>query len=73
MSDCTEFTETECLPCGESEFLDTWNRETRCHQHKYCDPSAWADGKGMLGSRVDIAADTPNNAAILILCSQGLF
>ncbi|PNJ85973.1 tumor necrosis factor receptor superfamily member 5 isoform X3 [Pongo pygmaeus] len=39
VSDCTEFTETECLPCGESEFLDTWNRETRCHQHKYCDPN----------------------------------
>ncbi|XP_031998412.1 tumor necrosis factor receptor superfamily member 5 isoform X6 [Hylobates moloch] len=39
VSDCTEFAETECLPCGESEFLDTWNRETRCHQHKYCDPN----------------------------------
>nr|5DMI_A Chain A, Tumor necrosis factor receptor superfamily member 5 [Homo sapiens]5DMJ_A Chain A, Tumor necrosis factor receptor superfamily member 5 [Homo sapiens]5DMJ_D Chain D, Tumor necrosis factor receptor superfamily member 5 [Homo sapiens]5DMJ_F Chain F, Tumor necrosis factor receptor superfamily member 5 [Homo sapiens]5IHL_A Chain A, Tumor necrosis factor receptor superfamily member 5 [Homo sapiens]5IHL_D Chain D, Tumor necrosis factor receptor superfamily member 5 [Homo sapiens]5IHL_F Ch len=39
VSDCTEFTETECLPCGESEFLDTWNRETHCHQHKYCDPN----------------------------------
>uniref|UniRef100_A0A2K5RG00 Tumor necrosis factor receptor superfamily member 5 n=1 Tax=Cebus imitator TaxID=2715852 RepID=A0A2K5RG00_CEBIM len=39
VNDCTEFTETQCLPCGKGEFLDTWNRETHCHQHKYCDPN----------------------------------
>ncbi|XP_014642889.1 tumor necrosis factor receptor superfamily member 5 isoform X1 [Diceros bicornis minor] len=37
--DCTEITGTECSPCNEGEFLDTWNRENRCHQHKYCDPN----------------------------------
>ncbi|XP_069845988.1 tumor necrosis factor receptor superfamily member 5 isoform X1 [Dipodomys merriami] len=36
-SECTEFTQTHCLQCGKGEFSDTWNRETRCHQHRYCD------------------------------------
>ncbi|KAF0886642.1 TNR5 factor, partial [Crocuta crocuta] len=39
MNDCTEFTNTECLPCKNGEFLDTWNIERHCHQHKYCDPN----------------------------------
>ncbi|XP_006158602.1 tumor necrosis factor receptor superfamily member 5 isoform X2 [Tupaia chinensis] len=39
VNDCTALTDTECLPCGKDEFLDTWNREPRCHQHRYCDPN----------------------------------
>ncbi|XP_019681987.1 tumor necrosis factor receptor superfamily member 5 isoform X2 [Felis catus] len=39
VNDCTEFTSTECLPCKKGEFLDTWNIERHCHQHKYCDPN----------------------------------
>ncbi|XP_036758011.2 tumor necrosis factor receptor superfamily member 5 isoform X3 [Manis pentadactyla] len=39
VNDCTKITDTECLPCSKGEFLDTWNRETHCHQHKYCDPN----------------------------------
>ncbi|KAM4842615.1 tumor necrosis factor receptor superfamily member 5 isoform 2-T2 [Thomomys bottae] len=37
-SDCTEFTQTQCLQCGKGEFSDAWSRETHCHQHRYCDP-----------------------------------
>ncbi|XP_008569794.1 PREDICTED: tumor necrosis factor receptor superfamily member 5 isoform X3 [Galeopterus variegatus] len=39
VSDCTELTDTECLRCSKGEFLDTWNTERHCHQHKYCDPN----------------------------------
>ncbi|XP_066242043.1 tumor necrosis factor receptor superfamily member 5 isoform X1 [Saccopteryx leptura] len=39
VNECTEFTETDCSPCSEGEFLETWNRETHCHQHRYCDPN----------------------------------
>ncbi|XP_029774095.1 tumor necrosis factor receptor superfamily member 5 isoform X2 [Suricata suricatta] len=39
VNDCTEFTTTECVSCKTGEFLDTWNRERHCHQHKYCDPN----------------------------------
>uniref|UniRef100_A0A8C9JCT6 Tumor necrosis factor receptor superfamily member 5 n=1 Tax=Panthera tigris altaica TaxID=74533 RepID=A0A8C9JCT6_PANTA len=39
VNDCTEFTSTECVPCKKGEFLDTWNIERHCHQHKYCDPN----------------------------------
>nr|XP_036862119.1 tumor necrosis factor receptor superfamily member 5 isoform X2 [Manis javanica] len=39
VNDCTKITDTECLPCSKGEFVDTWNRETHCHQHKYCDPN----------------------------------
>uniref|UniRef100_G1SPC6 Tumor necrosis factor receptor superfamily member 5 n=2 Tax=Oryctolagus cuniculus TaxID=9986 RepID=G1SPC6_RABIT len=38
-NECVDGTNTKCLPCSNGEFLDTWNRETRCHQHKYCDPN----------------------------------
>ncbi|XP_011765226.1 tumor necrosis factor receptor superfamily member 5 isoform X3 [Macaca nemestrina] len=62
VSDCTEFTETECLPCGESEFLDTWNRETRCHQHKYCDPN--------LGLRVQQKGTSETDT--ICTCEEGL-
>ncbi|XP_062970593.1 tumor necrosis factor receptor superfamily member 5 isoform X2 [Cynocephalus volans] len=39
VSDCTELIDTECLRCSKGEFLDTWNTERHCHQHKYCDPN----------------------------------
>uniref|UniRef100_A0A671FM03 Tumor necrosis factor receptor superfamily member 5 n=1 Tax=Rhinolophus ferrumequinum TaxID=59479 RepID=A0A671FM03_RHIFE len=39
VNDCTEITNTECVPCGKGEFLDTENRDSHCHQHKYCDPN----------------------------------
>nr|XP_020023689.1 tumor necrosis factor receptor superfamily member 5 isoform X2 [Castor canadensis] len=39
VNDCTEHPKTQCVPCRKGEFLNTWNRETRCHQHKYCDPN----------------------------------
>lgn len=65
MNDCTGITETECSPCGAGEFLDTWNRESRCHQHKYCDPSAWLLGKGHLGARL-IVQLIPDRVAILV-------
>ncbi|XP_063816528.1 tumor necrosis factor receptor superfamily member 5 [Pseudophryne corroboree] len=35
--DCTENSETECLSCAEGEYQDTWNRETSCLLHQYCD------------------------------------
>lgn len=38
MDDCTDFKGTQCLRCTKGEFLDTWNRERRCHAHRYCDP-----------------------------------
>ncbi|XP_040837316.1 tumor necrosis factor receptor superfamily member 5 isoform X1 [Ochotona curzoniae] len=36
-TDCTEDIQTKCSPCEQDEFSDSWNREPRCHQHKYCD------------------------------------
>ncbi|KAM9589545.1 tumor necrosis factor receptor superfamily member 5 isoform 1-T1 [Trichechus inunguis] len=39
MKDCTDGVDTVCEPCQAGEFLDTLNREMRCHQHKYCDPN----------------------------------
>ncbi|XP_053430459.1 tumor necrosis factor receptor superfamily member 5 isoform X2 [Nycticebus coucang] len=37
VDDCTEVTDTKCHPCRDGEFLDIWNRERYCHQHKHCD------------------------------------
>ncbi|XP_055977786.1 tumor necrosis factor receptor superfamily member 5 [Sorex fumeus] len=37
VKDCLEAADTECVSCGRDEFLSAWNRETRCHQHRYCD------------------------------------
>lgn len=37
VKDCSETASTECTSCGRDEFLDTWNREPRCHEHRYCD------------------------------------
>ncbi|XP_048205496.1 tumor necrosis factor receptor superfamily member 5 [Perognathus longimembris pacificus] len=37
VNECTESTETQCQPCSQGEFSDAWNRDTRCHQHRYCD------------------------------------
>uniref|UniRef100_A0A8C0E2F3 Tumor necrosis factor receptor superfamily member 5 n=1 Tax=Balaenoptera musculus TaxID=9771 RepID=A0A8C0E2F3_BALMU len=39
VNDCTEVTETECLPCSKGEFLATYSSEKYCHQHKYCNPN----------------------------------
>ncbi|KAM6147516.1 LOW QUALITY PROTEIN: tumor necrosis factor receptor superfamily member 5 [Erethizon dorsatum] len=39
VDECTEVKDTQCLPCKKGEFLDTWNRERRCHVHRYCDPN----------------------------------
>uniref|UniRef100_A0A8C6W2V1 Tumor necrosis factor receptor superfamily member 5 n=1 Tax=Nannospalax galili TaxID=1026970 RepID=A0A8C6W2V1_NANGA len=48
LSECTEHTRTQCLPCSQGEFLDTWNKETYCHQHRYCEPNqglqVWREG-----------------------------
>ncbi|XP_005604466.1 tumor necrosis factor receptor superfamily member 5 isoform X1 [Equus caballus] len=53
VNDCTGITETECSPCGAGEFLDTWNRESRCHQHKYCDPNLGLQVQGTGTSTTD--------------------
>ncbi|XP_060046913.1 tumor necrosis factor receptor superfamily member 5 isoform X2 [Erinaceus europaeus] len=37
VKDCIENSQTECISCNDDEFLPSWNAETRCHQHKYCD------------------------------------
>ncbi|XP_012583638.1 PREDICTED: tumor necrosis factor receptor superfamily member 5 isoform X2 [Condylura cristata] len=39
VKDCTETAQTECISCSEAEFQDAFNKETRCHQHRYCDPN----------------------------------
>ncbi|XP_047398508.1 tumor necrosis factor receptor superfamily member 5 isoform X2 [Sciurus carolinensis] len=39
VNDCSALTATQCLPCSKGEFSDTWNRDRRCHEHKYCDPN----------------------------------
>ncbi|XP_075033831.1 tumor necrosis factor receptor superfamily member 5 isoform X2 [Mixophyes fleayi] len=36
---CTENSDTECLNCADGEYQETWNRETSCHLHQYCDES----------------------------------
>nr|XP_010345228.1 tumor necrosis factor receptor superfamily member 5 isoform X2 [Saimiri boliviensis boliviensis] len=61
VNDCTETTGTLCLPCGKGEFLDTWNRETHCHQHKYCDPN--------LGLRVQQEGTSVTDN--ICICKQG--
>ncbi|XP_045384523.1 tumor necrosis factor receptor superfamily member 5 isoform X1 [Lemur catta] len=37
VDECTDGIDTKCRPCGDGEFLDTWNREKYCYQHKHCD------------------------------------
>ncbi|XP_069351754.1 tumor necrosis factor receptor superfamily member 5 isoform X5 [Eulemur rufifrons] len=37
VDECTDVIDTKCRPCGNGEFLDTWNREKYCYQHKHCD------------------------------------
>ncbi|XP_058143141.1 tumor necrosis factor receptor superfamily member 5 isoform X2 [Dasypus novemcinctus] len=61
VNDCTEVTQTECQFCGAGEFLDTWNRESRCHQHKYCDPT--------LGLRVQREGTTKTDTTCA--CKEG--
>uniref|UniRef100_A0A8D2AL49 Tumor necrosis factor receptor superfamily member 5 n=1 Tax=Sciurus vulgaris TaxID=55149 RepID=A0A8D2AL49_SCIVU len=39
VNDCSALTATQCVPCSKGEFSDTWNRDRRCHEHKYCDPN----------------------------------
>uniref|UniRef100_F6TPY2 Tumor necrosis factor receptor superfamily member 5 n=1 Tax=Monodelphis domestica TaxID=13616 RepID=F6TPY2_MONDO len=39
VTDCTEDSETQCMPCQEGEFQSSWNHDKYCHQHKYCDPN----------------------------------
>ncbi|XP_045152003.1 tumor necrosis factor receptor superfamily member 11A [Echinops telfairi] len=36
-SKCTTTSDSECLPCGPDEYLDTWNEEDKCLLHKVCD------------------------------------
>lgn len=50
MKECSEAAGTTCTSCGPDEFLGTWNRETHCHQHRYCDRSACAAGEWGLGA-----------------------
>ncbi|XP_055459060.1 tumor necrosis factor receptor superfamily member 11A [Psammomys obesus] len=36
-SKCTPTSDSVCLPCGQDEYLDTWNEEDKCLLHKVCD------------------------------------
>nr|KAF6472741.1 TNF receptor superfamily member 11a [Molossus molossus] len=36
-SKCTTTSESVCLPCGQDEYLGTWNEEDKCLLHKVCD------------------------------------
>ncbi|XP_016078976.1 PREDICTED: tumor necrosis factor receptor superfamily member 11A [Miniopterus natalensis] len=36
-SKCTTTSESVCVPCGQDEYLDTWNEEDKCLLHKVCD------------------------------------
>ncbi|XP_037012318.2 tumor necrosis factor receptor superfamily member 11A isoform X2 [Artibeus jamaicensis] len=36
-SKCTATSDSVCLPCGQDEYLDTWNEEEKCLLHKVCD------------------------------------
>ncbi|XP_077023900.1 tumor necrosis factor receptor superfamily member 5 isoform X2 [Tamandua tetradactyla] len=62
VNDCTQVSDTECRLCDAGEFLDTWNRETRCHQHKYCDPN--------LGLQVQREGTTETDTTCA--CQEGL-
>ncbi|KAM5135147.1 tumor necrosis factor receptor superfamily member 5 [Mantella aurantiaca] len=35
--ECTESRDTACVTCDPGEYHDTWNRQTRCLHHQYCD------------------------------------
>ncbi|XP_015334510.1 tumor necrosis factor receptor superfamily member 5 isoform X1 [Marmota monax] len=61
VNDCAQLTETQCLPCSKGEFSDTWNRDRRCHEHRYCDPN--------LGLRVEREGSTETDT--LCACEQG--
>lgn len=34
---CTDVTKTQCLLCNSGEYMNTWNRESRCYQHTHCE------------------------------------
>uniref|UniRef100_A0A8C9P6A5 Tumor necrosis factor receptor superfamily member 5 n=1 Tax=Spermophilus dauricus TaxID=99837 RepID=A0A8C9P6A5_SPEDA len=61
VNDCAQLTDTQCLPCSKGEFSDTWNRDRRCHEHRYCDPN--------LGLRVEREGSTETDT--LCACEEG--
>uniref|UniRef100_A0A8D2GPE1 Tumor necrosis factor receptor superfamily member 5 n=1 Tax=Urocitellus parryii TaxID=9999 RepID=A0A8D2GPE1_UROPR len=61
VNDCTQLTVTQCLPCSKGEFSDTWNRDRRCHEHRYCDPN--------LGLRVEREGSAERDT--LCACEEG--
>lgn len=75
MNDCTEVSKTACQSCGKGEFLSTFNREKYCHEHRYCNPSTRARGKGPLGVRLifQLISDSIAILAFFFFNSQGLF
>ncbi|XP_075819162.1 tumor necrosis factor receptor superfamily member 5 isoform X2 [Microtus pennsylvanicus] len=36
---CSALFKTQCLLCSSGEFMDKWNKETRCYQHTHCEPN----------------------------------
>ncbi|XP_036039036.1 tumor necrosis factor receptor superfamily member 5 isoform X2 [Onychomys torridus] len=36
---CTSLTKTQCVLCNSGEYMNTWNRESRCFQHTHCEPN----------------------------------
>ncbi|KAM7126210.1 tumor necrosis factor receptor superfamily member 5 isoform 3-T3 [Molossus nigricans] len=61
VNDCTKITDTECSPCSRGEFLDSWNRETRCHPHRYCDPN-----QGLL-----VLSEGTSETDTICICDEG--
>ncbi|KAL2763609.1 tumor necrosis factor receptor superfamily member 5 isoform 1 precursor [Daubentonia madagascariensis] len=62
VDECTDVIDTKCRPCGNGEFLDTWNRERYCHQHKHCDHN--------LGLRVQTQGTSQTDTTCT--CEEGL-
>ncbi|XP_037355635.1 tumor necrosis factor receptor superfamily member 5 [Talpa occidentalis] len=61
VKDCTESAPTECASCSRDEFQATFNKERRCHQHKYCDPN--------LGLRVLVKGTLKTDT--ICMCEEG--
>ncbi|CAK6447871.1 unnamed protein product [Pipistrellus nathusii] len=59
VSDCTDLTDTECVPCSEGEFMATWSSERHCHPHSYCEPNAGllVQSKGTLETDTSCVCD----------------
>ncbi|XP_075384785.1 tumor necrosis factor receptor superfamily member 5 [Tenrec ecaudatus] len=60
-NDCSEGISTDCRPCSTGEFMGTWNRERRCHQHSHCD--------SILGFRVQSEGTLEKDS--ICICKEG--